>query len=1006
MSELANVKQCIMTVEVEKDAIILDENGFVFIRYKNPEYYTAKVGDTLSFRCGEVTVPVQMTDSTIFSRETFEEGLHVNLIGRIDGDVCLARTVTDTRFYDMFRMFGGIDDKAEAISKFWALPESVKKSITVQRSGKSYGISEPISDKITDIEGLRFKFKMCRDTYTAAQQADIQGMLNELSSLGYDRSKKEKLTRRLAYILNIDQVYAPDLEMTKEEIIEGLDKYLYNMHKAKERVAEALIAAKNAGKKGMALLLVGPPGVGKTSFVKALSKVIGRPYFSIQLGTATSMIDIVGDAQHYDSSDCGEVLSRFYKLGTTAAVVALDEYGKAADIAKEGGKVSKAFNDALSDEHFFKDVFLGSYINTSNTIFIATTNTTDTIPENLLNRFEVIHLDDFTEEEKAEIAYSYVLPEVLGDYGLNKGDIVFDKQQLLYIAENFCEDDGARDMKKHLKLLVCKVISQWDTSGKTVPFKVTNEFIDASLESYIDKSSPVIVYRRNRGMYTKQADTEIRRLINECRRDDLESSVRDKYEKKLGYLVYAIPTGEAFAEFNEKKFYEQLNKTHYGLDSVKERIAQSFYISAVTGKSLSSNRILLVGPPGIGKTSIVESIAKACSAKYAKISLNGVSDDSVIKGHSSTYVSADAGAVIKAVYGMRTTKAVIHLDEIDKTGERYGVGVSGALIDLLDDSAEFSDNFLGMAVDFSDTLFIATANDISGMSLPLLDRFNVIHLEGYTEAQKSDIISTHVIPKATEKCIVNGVRVTFTAEAEKLLVKKYCRSFGVRDAERTVKKLVESKLYSIRDSKRKKAVIDADFLKKMLGNPSAERGNFPHIKYAGLSRALAVTGDNCGMSFAVETMLIPDEDSFTVTGLPKESTVDSVKLAISYIKRNYKGVLKNKGVHIHFGEGAVPKDGPSAGVAILMSILSAALDRVIEKDVAYTGEINGNGYVFSIGGTIAKIQAAEQSGCTEVFIPHDNYAELKKEDIDCFDIKITPIRHVSEVIDKILAPTV
>ena len=191
-------------------------------------------------------------------------------------------------------------------------------------------------------------------------------------------------------------------------------------------------------------------------------------------------------------------------------------------------------------------------------------------------------------------------------------------------------------------------------------------------------------------------------------------------------------------------------------------------------------------------------------------------------------------------------------------------------------------------------------------------------------------------------------------------------------------------------------VFSAEDVEKVLGKASSERGNFPCEIYPGLSKALAVNGDNCGMAFAIETVLIPDEDGLTITGLPMESTVGRVKIAKTYIKRNYPRTIKNKGLHIHFGEGAVKKDGPSAGIAVMMSMLSAALDMPITENVAYTGEINTNGYVFNIGGAKAKIQVAEQSGCTKVFISYGDYEELEASDIE-----IVPEKHVSEVIEAV-----
>lgn len=995
--------------EDEKSRAVLDTNeqvsfdnsGYIIIRYIAQHDMLLNKEMKLCVSYHNVEFAVTATESTIFASKGFIAGEELIIIASISGDKCHAEAVMSMDFFDMFRSFDSCFEKVLAIKRYYALPETLRKNIAQQASGKRFPLASSVEAKVTGGDNLSLKFKICKDTYTPQQQVDIEGMFEDSKKLG--TSNREKVLRRLAYILNIDQTIAPEIRMTKEEIIAELDKYLYKMDNAKNKFAEAMIAAKYADQKGMAILLVGSPGVGKTGFIKAASRVLNRPCFVLSLGSATSMVDIVGDAQHYDCSDCGEVVKNFYKYGTTTVVVGLDEYGQAADIAKEGGKVSKAFNDALSDEHFFKDVFLGTSINTSNTIFIATTNSTETIPENLLNRFQVIQIDDYTEEEKVEIGCSYILPEILSTYNVDTDEIIISRENVAYIVENFCEDDGARDLKKHLKVLVNAVLSKWDSSGERHSIEIDREFIETTLENSVDKNSPIIVFHRNKAMYSAKVEEEIKSLIEKCRRDDLDAALREKYEKKLKYLVYSIPVGDAFSEFDEEKFYNQVNKTHYGLEDVKKSIAQTFYISSIMKKPLTSNRILLVGPPGIGKTSIVKSIAIACNAKYAKVSLNGVSDDTVIKGHNLTYSSSDSGSIIKAAYGMKTTKGIIHLDEIDKMGTREGVDVSNTLIDLLDDSAEFTDSFLSIPIDFTNTLFIATANNASAINQPLMDRFTVIYLEGYTERQKAAIIENYVIPRVLNEMCPENLLLSFSDAARILLVTKYCKSFGVRDADRIIRKLVKEKVYAIReDGACKCAMIDIGDIEQVLGMPSAERGNFPYRNYPGLSRALAVTGDNCGMSFAIETMLLPDDNSLIITGLPKESTIDSVKLAVSYVKRNYPGTVTGKGIHIHFGEGAVVKDGPSAGVAILMSLISAALDKSIEENAAYTGEINGNGYVFNIGGTIAKIQAAEQSGCSKVFIPYGNYIELNDEEKSQFTIEIVPIKHISEIVEAVL----
>ncbi len=973
----------------------LDKSGYIVFEhiYESNLVLSADMSMKLLFK--NHPLEAKISSDTIMPQKYIIAGETVYIMCRINTE-CVAKAVVSKEFYDMFNAFDTVEKKLNAMNMFLNLPASVQESFKEQLFGEKFATVKNSPVPSTDTETLRLKFDMCRNTYTPQQQRDIEAMFEECRSLTY--ANKTRATRRLSYILNINQGVSQDISMTKEEIIAKLDSILHKHNKLKEKLAEAIVASKYSNKKGFCVLLVGSPGVGKTAIMKAVAEVLGIPFFVIPLGSSTSVVDVLGDAPHYDASDCGEVVKNYYKVGTTRVVFGLDEYDKSYESTKEGGTVSKAFNDALSDEHYFKDAFLGTYINTQNTIFIATANSTDTIPANLLNRFTVINVDDYEEDEKVEIAQKFISPSILKDFDIGAEEIIINDDVIKYIAQNFCEDDGARDLKKGIESIVRRVLSIWDSAGTRNQIIVDKAFVDATLDSTVNKNSPAIIHRRNKSLYSPEISEEIKYLIAKLKRENLDSEVKEKYEKKLNYLVNLIPVGNAFSCFDKEHFYAEVNTTHYGMENVKREVAQIFNVCALNSRPLSATRLLFVGPPGIGKTSIVKSIAKACNSAYCKISLNGISDDVSIKGHSLSYIGADAGMIIRAVHKMKTSKGIVHLDEIDKMGSREGVSATNALVDLLDDSSEFTDSFIGQPVDLSGVMYIATANDLSAIDSVLLDRFTVIHLEGYTEKEKAEIIHNYIIPKAVSELVPTGYEVTFSKEAQKLIVEVYCRSFGVRDADKAIKRLIRDKLFS---SDERKLIIGADDIKSVLGNPPAERGNFPYENYPGLSKALAVTGNNCGMAFSVETMLIPDENSLTITGLPKESTVDSVKLAISYIKRHYKGILSNKGIHIHFGEGAVQKDGPSAGVAILMSLLSAVFNTPIVENVSYTGEINGNGYVFNIGGTIAKIQAAEQSGCSKVFIPEGNYKELSKDDLDMFSVEVIPINHVSQVIENI-----
>lgn len=323
---------------------------------------------------------------------------------------------------------------------------------------------------------------------------------------------------------------------------------------------------------------------------------------------------------------------------------------------------------------------------------------------------------------------------------------------------------------------------------------------------------------------------------------------------------------------------------------------------------------------------------------------------------------------------------------------------SNVLLDLLDDSSAFTDDFLGIPVDLSNTMFISTANDICDTDCWLLDRFTVIHVDGYTPAEKEHILQEYLIPKLKVEFHEIGLQIGVRPEVGRQLIAEYCIEGGVRDLNRAIRQLVDYKLFT--SPEQAKLQIELEDLAGCLGPKPLPRGNLIKENIAGAAMALAVTGGGSGLAFSVQSVIVPGEE-LTITGLARECVVDSVKLARTYIRTHYLSG-KNFGLHLHFGEGSVPKDGPSAGVSIFMSILSALFQTPIATNTAYTGEIDLQGYIFPVGGIRAKIQAAERYGCSRVFIPAENYIRLTDEEREGLSVHIIPVHHISEVADALL----
>lgn len=902
-----------------------------------------------------------------------------------EGSVC---AVCPEEFYELFSEISNLDKKLNAMKMFLQLTDAQQKWIADQFHGRHYDSEAP--DNCPHLKGLnqlKLKYEICKKTYTPQQQKEIEML--------FSNGQKGKTERILEYVLNISPTCPGRKELTREELLSCLDRHLYRLDKVKEKIAECLIANNRSGMRGMRILLVGSPGTGKTSIAEAIAEAAGMPFGTIYLNNVISAIDLKGLVSQYNDSDVGSIVGTFFRLKTSEAVIILDELDKMGSGSKDGNPAN-ALADTLSDMNQCYDAFLDMSIDTGNTIYIATANSEKLIPDFLLNRFDIIRIDDYEDEDKYEIAAQYIIPELKAQYGLSENSVIFSEDAVYEIIRNYCSDAGVRMLKDCIRNIIRKVVAGWDGKQHEETVYITAEFVKACLERFVDDKDPHLIYARHKDDFSPAVRREIRDTL-----DRLSSVYSDPREKetdlrRVKYLTSLIPGEKGFEGFDFHRFIDTLDSSHYGLSAVKKRIAMDMNAKAIQGASFSSERILLVGPPGIGKTSICKSIAAGLGVPHVRIPLNGISDESVLKGFPPTYLGADAGEIYKGLARVGTGRAVVQLDEIDKLGNHNGINVTNAFADLLDDSASFIDHFLGVPVDLSDVLFIATANDISQVEPWLLDRFHIIELNGYTKSEKESILRGYIIPRIEKEFAARKIKVVPRASAVRLLISKYCSSMGVRDLEKAARDIVNSKLYDAPES-RIITIRETD-IADVLGPAPLPRGNLVRQGIPGVSKALAVSGGSKGLAFSVETVVLPDAYDSVITGLPKESTIDSVKLAKTYVRLHYAAEKNDFGIHLHFGEGAVVKDGPSAGVAILVSVLSAVCMEPVAVDAAYTGEIDLFGNVFPVGGILAKIQAAEESGCVKVFIPADNYAQLNQAELDQFSTEIVPVRHVSEVI--------
>ncbi len=434
------------------------------------------------------------------------------------------------------------------------------------------------------------------------------------------------------------------------------------------------------------------------------------------------------------------------------------------------------------------------------------------------------------------------------------------------------------------------------------------------------------------------------------------------------------------------KAQKVLDKDHYGMKKVKERI-----IEVLAVKKLSENKngqiICLVGPPGVGKTSIAKSVAKAIGCEYARISLGGVRDEADIRGHRRTYIGAMPGRIISALKSVGTKNPLILLDEIDKMGNDFKGDPTSALLEVLDSEQNntFEDHYIDLPFDLSEVFFITTANDYSYIPAPLLDRMEIIELSSYTHEEKFNIAKKHLIPKQLKKYSLNGNLFRITDKALHLLIDGYTREAGVRNLEREIISLLRKAAKSIVSGEKGRFVVDEKNLENLLGPRKFKQDDLDKNDEVGVVNGLAWTSVG-GETMQIEVAVSEGSGKIELTGNLGDVMKESAKTAITCVRTNAnkfdidKNFYDNKDIHIHVPEGAVPKDGPSAGIALATAVTSALTNIPIRHDVAMTGEITLRGRVLPIGGLKEKSMAAYRKGIKTVIIPHDNYSDLDEID--------------------------
>ena len=580
---------------------------------------------------------------------------------------------------------------------------------------------------------------------------------------------------------------------------------------------------------------------------------------------------------------------------------------------------------------------------------------------------------------------------------------------------------GKEDICDRYEVIVAIFLKQINVA------QIKNDF-QQKVKKKVDKHQREYLLREQMSVIREElgenADSEADEFLKKTESLNAPEEVRQKLKKEIeryrnlsgsssesvvarGYIetLLELPWNDMSTDNTDLDRAEKiLNDDHYGLSDVKERVLEFLSVRNLTNKG-ESPIICLVGPPGTGKTSIARSIAAALEKKYVRICLGGVRDEAEIRGHRKTYVGAMPGRIINALKTAGTANPLILLDEIDKVSSDYKGDTSAALLEVLDSeqNSHFRDHYVELPVDLSEVLFIATANSVSDIPKPLLDRMELIEVSSYTENEKFHIAKEHLVEKQKEKNGLKKDQLTITDSALRDVIRYYTREAGVRGLERTIGKICRKAARQIYQKNEESIKIKKNNIKDYLGNVKYMPEKRSDKADIGIVRGLAWTSVG-GVTLEVEVNVLPGKGELALTGKMGDVMKESAQAGLSYIrsisdKYDIKPEFyKEHDIHIHIPEGAVPKDGPSAGITMATAMLSAITQKPVRADIAMTGEITLRGRVLPIGGLKEKLLAAKNIGIKTVCIPKDNEKDLEEISNEITDgMEIIPVDRFEQV---------
>ena len=721
---------------------------------------------------------------------------------------------------------------------------------------------------------------------------------------------------------------------------------------------------------------------------------------------------LIGVCSQTDKKQDDPSIDQLFPMGTVASVVRILEMPDNSTTVILEGKKRFKLGEAESIKPYLKarvtlvdDIFP----DTTDGVFLALVSSIKDLAINIINDSGAI---------SPEMAFAirnienpvFLINYVCVNFGLN----VQEKQRLLEIDDIMERGYQLLELlNKESQLLEIKMSIQ----------NKAKEGIDQQQREYFLQQQMKTIQNELGGVSMEQDVADFRERAAEKKWNEATAKIFDKelkklermsqhspdYSTQLNYIetLLALPWNEFTKDnFNLKNAQKVLNKDHFGMDAVKDRILEHLAVLKLKG-DMKSPIICLYGPPGVGKTSLGKSIASALDRKYVRISLGGLHDEAEIRGHRRTYIGALPGRIMQNIQKAESANPVFVLDEIDKVTADYKGDPSSALLEVLDpeQNTAFHDNYLDIDFDLSKVLFIATANNLSSIPRPLLDRMELIEVSGYTQEEKIEIANRHLVPKELENHGLKKTDVELSKPVLNKLIESYTRESGVRELNRQIAGVMRKIAKNVATEEKYEVQVAVDDLKKYLGVPRYNKDKYEGNEHVGVVTGLAWTQVGGEILFVESSLSKSKSPRLTLTGNLGDVMKESAMLALEYIKAHAdkldidSQMFEEWNVHIHVPEGAIPKDGPSAGVTMATALASAFTKRKVRKNLAMTGEITLRGKVLPVGGIKEKILAAKRAGITDIMLCEDNRKDI--DEIKSVYLKGLKFHYVNEIMDVI-----